>query len=254
MILIANILGSISGLGGGSIIKPVFDFLGFHSLAEISFYSSVAVFVMAITSTIKQVRMKTKFNSKIAIGMVVGSVAGGYLGNFIFNQFMQIYNNEAVVNLIQIVLVLITLVISYYLSVKPYSMKLEPSIPLSLFVSLFLGVIASFLGIGGGPLNIALILLVYDIKIKEATVYSILTIVFSQASKLFTQLLSSQVATFDLSPIIFIIVSALVAGYIGAQLNSKMSNNNVQKVYKACILIITGMNLYNGVQIVLRMI
>ncbi len=41
-------------MGGGVIIKPILDFLGFHSLSSIAFYSSVAVFVMSISSTYKQ--------------------------------------------------------------------------------------------------------------------------------------------------------------------------------------------------------
>ena len=45
VIILANSVGAVSGMGGGVIIKPVFfDSLGFHSLSAITFYSSVAVF------------------------------------------------------------------------------------------------------------------------------------------------------------------------------------------------------------------
>ncbi|MGH2335518.1 sulfite exporter TauE/SafE family protein, partial [Enterococcus faecalis] len=53
-IFLSNTVGALSGMGGGGIIKPVLDFLGFHLLNSIAFYSSVAVFVMSISSTYKQ--------------------------------------------------------------------------------------------------------------------------------------------------------------------------------------------------------
>lgn len=63
-IFLSNTVGALSGMGGGVIIKPVLDFLGFHSLNSIAFYSSVAVFVMSISSTYKQFKMVSKLNGK----------------------------------------------------------------------------------------------------------------------------------------------------------------------------------------------
>lgn len=58
VIVAANTVGAISGMGGGVLIKPIFDFIGAHSLAAISFYSSMAVFTMSIVSTIRQLKNK----------------------------------------------------------------------------------------------------------------------------------------------------------------------------------------------------
>ena len=48
VIVIATVLGAIAGLGGGVIIKPLFDLIGAHQASTIGFYSSVAVFTMCI--------------------------------------------------------------------------------------------------------------------------------------------------------------------------------------------------------------
>ncbi|MDK6258781.1 TSUP family transporter [Aerococcus urinae] len=56
IILIANTIGSISGMGGGVIIKPMLDFINIHSPKEISFFSSLAVFTMSIISTRTQIK------------------------------------------------------------------------------------------------------------------------------------------------------------------------------------------------------
>ncbi|WP_148793570.1 sulfite exporter TauE/SafE family protein, partial [Enterococcus faecium] len=49
-----------------------------------------------------------------------------------------------------------------------------------------LGFLASFLGIGGGPVNVSLLMLMFALPIKEATLYSLSTIFFSQLAKLVT--------------------------------------------------------------------
>ena len=38
VIVIANTIGAISGMGGGVLIKPTFDLIGAHSVVAISFY------------------------------------------------------------------------------------------------------------------------------------------------------------------------------------------------------------------------
>ena len=54
VIVLANAVGAVSGMGGGVLIKPIFDFIGAHSVAAISFYSATAVFTMSIVSTARQ--------------------------------------------------------------------------------------------------------------------------------------------------------------------------------------------------------
>lgn len=57
IIFCASTIGSISGMGGGVIIKPALDFIGYHSLSSITFYSSVAVLTMAFPLHINNTKM-----------------------------------------------------------------------------------------------------------------------------------------------------------------------------------------------------
>ena len=59
VVFLATLLGSFVGLGGGVIIKPVLDVINAHSLTEISFFSSCAVFAMSITSTTRHIIKKS---------------------------------------------------------------------------------------------------------------------------------------------------------------------------------------------------
>ena len=85
IVLIATISGAIAGLGGGVIIKPLFDLIGFHNASTISFYSSIAVFTMCLVSIYKQLKNKFKFDLKIVLAISIGSLVGGFLGESIFN-------------------------------------------------------------------------------------------------------------------------------------------------------------------------
>ena len=87
VVFLATLLGSFVGLGGGVIIKPVLDVINAHSLTEISFFSSCAVFAMSITSTTRHIIKKTPIKPSIVLLVALGSVGGGLLGNYLFNYF-----------------------------------------------------------------------------------------------------------------------------------------------------------------------
>ena len=74
VVFLATLLGSFVGLGGGVIIKPVLDVINAHSLTEISFFSSCAVFAMSITSTTRHtLRICVVFLYFFAFGNTVSS-------------------------------------------------------------------------------------------------------------------------------------------------------------------------------------
>ena len=72
-----------------------------------------------------------------------------------------------------------------------------------------LGILSSFLGIGGGPINIMFFLLFFSMSMKEATVYSVAVIFFSQLSKLVTY-----VATATVPKIVTRVFSAVLGVFI----------------------------------------
>ena len=81
VVFLATLLGSFVGLGGGVIIKPVLDVINAHSLTEISFFSSCAVFAMSITSTTRHIIKKTPIKPSIVLLVALGSVGGGLVMN-----------------------------------------------------------------------------------------------------------------------------------------------------------------------------
>ncbi|RTZ12241.1 TSUP family transporter, partial [Streptococcus pneumoniae] len=80
IIIIASGLGSISGMGGGIIIKPLMDSFGYHSVSDIAFYSSFSVFIMAIISTTKRFSQSKEIKWRLIFTVSFSSVLGGFLG------------------------------------------------------------------------------------------------------------------------------------------------------------------------------
>ena len=178
VIVLANTVGAVSGMGGGVLIKPIFDFIGAHSVAAISFYSAVAVFTMSLVSTARQLASGHKINWQIVLWVSGGAILGGVLGNVAFDQLLLFFQNEDHVQMVQIFLTVVTLLFAFF-----YTKYDWPGFQLKnnfwyCFCGLVLGFLASLLGIGGGPINVSLLMLMFALPIKEATVYSICTIFF----------------------------------------------------------------------------
>lgn len=249
VILLANTIGAVSGMGGGVIIKPVLDFIGAHSVAAISFYSSVAVFTMSIVSTYRQIQNKVVFDWKVLGWSSIGAVVGGIFGNITFAFFLDMFQNTAVIQLIQIGLTILTLIFAF-LYIK-YDWKNFRLIHFGwyLLCGLLLGFLASLLGIGGGPINVSLLMLMFSLPIKEATVFSIVTIFFSQAAKIVTIFLSTGFGEYDLSILTFIVPAAIIGGILGAKVSNILSAEKVMLVFQGVILLVLAINIYNGWQL-----
>lgn len=250
IIVLSNTVGAISGMGGGVIIKPVLDTFGYHPLAAITFYSSVAVFTMSLSSTYKQVKNGVKIKWLQSIFISIGSVMGGILGNKLFSILLDFYETEREVQLIQIMLTIVSLLLVLIYTLRS-TKTLHWKNPMAyLFVGLFLGAFSTLLGIGGGPINVSLLVFCFGLTMKDATVYSIITIFFSQLAKLGEIGLSTGFKIFDLSVLIAIIPAALIGGYLGGLLSGKVSEKVVSKVFIIVVILVIGINLFNGINLI----
>ncbi|MEK0153027.1 sulfite exporter TauE/SafE family protein [Tetragenococcus halophilus] len=251
VIVLVNTVGAISGMGGGVIIKPVLDFIAADPVGAVSFYSSVAVFVMSITSTVRQVRAGASVSWRFVLWIAGGSISGGFLGNHTFDFFLNSFSSGTGVHLLQIILTMITLLFALFYNHFNFGKFYLRGRIWYLICGLILGFLASLLGIGGGPINVALLILMFGVTIKEATVYSICTIFFSQLSKLGTITLTTGFALYDLSILFYVIPAAIIGGFLGAKVSRLISAKQVSRVFEAVILIVLLINLYNGFRLFL---
>lgn len=252
VIVLANTIGAVSGMGGGVLIKPILDLIGAHSVATISFYATVAIFVMSFVSTWRQVKKGSEINFHLAGYVAAGSIVGGILGNLAFELLLALFAEESSVKLIQIALTLVTLIFALLYSCfdwKHYRLKEGKWYVIA---GLVLGFLASLLGIGGGPINVSLLMLLFSMPIKQATLYSITTIFFSQLAKLVTIAFATGFGRFDLSMLFYVIPAAILGGVLGSQLSNILSAKKVTLVFQSFLVVVLLINLYNGWQIVVE--
>lgn len=245
IIFLANTIGAVSGMGGGVIIKPILDFIGYHSLSSITFYSSIAVFTMSISSTYKQYQNGIQLNLKKAVGVSLGSLVGGVLGDRLLTFTLTTFTNQETVLIMQYLIMLLTLIlVLLYNQFSTFHFSFS-AISIFFSVGIILGLLSTFLGIGGGPINVACFVLFFGMDIKSATVYSIVTIFFSQLAKLTNIATSTGFQTFDLTLLWGIIPAALLGGYIGGIISQKLSQKRVAHLYSLVVLLVILLNVYN---------
>lgn len=252
IIMFATSVGSLSGMGGGVIIKPSLDALSYSNLDNINFYSSLAVLTMSIVSIIKKSRQGDKIAGKQLFAIATGSILGGKLGLQIFKNALSYFPNDNIVKLIQIVITVIILSLSiYYMSKCKFTFNLN-SYFIYFVVSMGLGIVSTFLGIGGGPINVSLFILIFGVSMKSATLYSISTIFFSQLSKNFIDFFVTGISGYNLYPLIVIIPAAILGGNLGTRINIKSSNEFVRKAYNIITMFVILLNIFNGIRIILK--
>lgn len=249
VILVATFLGAFVGLGGGVIIKPVLDFLGMHPLAQITFFSSCGVFTMSLTATAKHLKNKTPMDKKIVLLIAAGSTVGGYLGNLLFRTALSHATSPDIVCTVQSIclgILLIFVIISVNCKLKTYRLENPFAILLS---GLLLGFFAAFLGVGGGPINVAAMTLLFSFTMKDAAVYSVAVIFFSQGANLLTTLFTSPVATYDLKMLWGILPCAIIGGLIGAKFNRKCKEKTINTVFTVTVALIVLLTFYNAISV-----
>lgn len=248
----ATILGAMAGLGGGVIIKPLLDFLGDYSLSTIGVLSSFTVFSMAVVSIIKQIRYKVKIEVRKTVFIGIGSIIGGVLGDKIINLILKVLS-ESLVTIVQNFILAILLIFIYiYMNNKEKykSYKVNNSIA-CILIGLLLGSIASFLSIGGGPINVCVLALFFSMDTKEAAVNSIITILFSQGSKLITIITTRGLSGFDLTMLPYMVIGGIVGGMIGSKLNKKFNSAVILKVFNVVVLALILLNIYNIISMII---
>lgn len=245
----ASLIGSICGVGGGIIIKPILDAFGIMSVSSISFLSGCTVLAMSIISVYKNIKnnKNSNMNFKISTLLGIGASIGGVLGSRIFQNLKLVFNNDNKVGAIQaFVLIIITIATLIYLrnTERIETIKVENAY-LCILIGLSLGLVSAFLGIGGGPINLVILSYFFSMKTKIAAVNSLYIIMFSQTTSFLNVLISKNIPEFNINVLIVMVLGGIVGGLVGNKINKNVSHNKVDKLFMYLIFIIISINVYN---------
>lgn len=228
-------------------MKPVMDAMGNFDISTVSMLSSITVFSMAVVSVIKQFISGNRPPLNKVIPLSLGSLAGGYLGEWLFQTATANISSGNKIKIIQnIVLCLLIIFVIIYMKFKDKIKGFHIQNPLaSLSVGLFLGVCSSFLGVGGGPINVAVIILMFSFPVKSAAISSLFIILFAQSAKLLTATFTVGFSGIDFKVLPLMIVGAIAGGFIGSAFSKKLSEKAVEKSFNLIQFLVLGLTIFN---------
>ncbi|WP_210411539.1 sulfite exporter TauE/SafE family protein [Oceanispirochaeta crateris] len=243
----ASIVGAISGIGGGVIIKPVLDTISVFSVATISFLSGCTVLSMTTVTLIKSRHSKVTLNKKTATLLALGGIIGGLAGKQIFDMIRTGFGDDRIIGISQSsLLFLLTLSVLFFTIYKErISPRHREDIPFTLLVGFFLGSLASFLGIGGGPINLAVLYYFFSMDSKTAALNSIYIIFFSQIASLVFTAASGLIPEFNTLILLLMITGGISGGLTGSALSNRMTHKGVDKLFMTVMILIIFICLYN---------
>jgi len=247
----ASIAGAICGIGGGVVIKPVLDMMQMGPPATINFLSGCTVLSMSLYSVSKALRAgDSKVEMSTGTPLALGAAAGGVVGKEMFSAVKASFNGSPMVGGVQAVaLGIITLGTLLYTINKSRIQTRSTSNKLAcLVIGLLLGIMSSFLGIGGGPINLVVLGYFFGMDSKTAAANSLYIILFSQSASLLATVLTASVPEFRIGVLLLMVAGGIGGGIVGRKLNKRMDNKAVDKLFIGLMVLIVGICVYNAVR------
>lgn len=237
--LAASVAGAISGIGGGIITKPLLEATGLFSVETISFLSGCTVLCMAIVSLLRSRGNGAALHKTGSTAMALGAMVGGIGGKWLFQLFLERISDASMVGIIQnVILFLLTFGVLFTVGkVRAGHEARCKNLPLCAATGLALGLVSAFLGIGGGPINLAVLALLFSMDLKTAAKNSLYIILFSQAASLLLTLGRQEVPSFDWYYLV-LMASAGVLGGLGGSFLAKRWNGRQTERFFRCLLVV----------------
>lgn len=112
-------------------------------------------------------------------------------------------------------------------------------------IGIVLGMMSSFLGIGGGPINLVVLFYFFSMETKQAALNSIYVIMFSQISSLLSTLLKGNTPPFEPQILLLMIGCGVFGGLAGSRINRQIRSEAVDKLFMGLMGVIICISVYN---------
>ena len=112
-------------------------------------------------------------------------------------------------------------------------------------IGLVLGLLSAFLGIGGGPINLAVPYYFFSMDTKTAALNSLYVILFSQSASFISTVARGTVPEFEWPVLLVMVVGGILGGNLGRSISKKLSNSDVDRLFFWLLIVITAISCYN---------
>lgn len=259
--ILASVVGAICGVGGGVFMKPALDAVGVLPVNTITFLSTCTVISMTSYNVISSAMNTKKGGSdnlidwNLTTWLAIGSAIGGVVGKYIYDILKNSSANPEVVGGYQAIALLIAvfLTLIYTLNKKKCQALHVTSPTVLVLLGFGLGTLSSFVGIGGGPMNLAVLYFFLSMPTKTAAQNSLYMILISQIASLIVTFLKGSVPKAlyqDVDPglwimLIGMMICGVYGGIVGKKINKKIPSSTVDKLFIILIFVIMGLCVWN---------
>lgn len=245
---LASVAGAICGIGGGVLIKPLLDAFGVLSVSSISFLSGCTVLSMSCYSVVKAKASKESLiDMKTGTPLAIGAAIGGVAGKMMFQSIAAMFADKNRVGAVQALCLLIITLGTLIYTIKKDRIKTHhvTNSVMCVLIGVSLGICSSFLGIGGGPINLVVLFFFFSMDTKTAAQNSLYIILFSQITSLINTLVTRTVPEFSWGLLALMVAGGILGGMAGRIINKKIVAETVNKLFIGLMVIIILLNIYN---------
>ncbi len=245
--IMAGIIGSMIGIGGGIVISPFLSYYNYLP-SQISSTSLMSVFSTSISASV--IYHKKKITSrKIGLILATSSIPGTYIGVLLSKMFS--------LSEFKIYFAGILIATSVYLILKLKNKNKNPqkdsifkdskinfswSLLLLIISSFFAGILSSSFGIGGGIVFVPSLMIFFGFDMVHAAATSQFALMFTSLSGLIFYIyygLPEYYIGFVLS------FGSICGGIIGSKISTKFHSNKLQKMFAIVLIIVSIKLLYD---------
>ena len=247
----ASVIGAICGIGGGVLIKPLLDTFGVMSVSAISFLSGCTVLTMSCYSVVKgRISGDSLVDIRTGTPLAVGAAIGGVAGKSLFQSLSALFAGTNQVGAVQAVcLLLMTLGTMLYTIKKEkiHTLRLTNAL-LCAAIGFLLGIFSSFLGVGGGPINLVVLYYFFSMDTKTAAQNSLYIILFSQLTSFLMTLFTRTVPEVNPAVLLLMVLGGLLGGVTGRKINRRIQARMVERLVIGLMAAIVLICVYNIIQ------
>lgn len=243
----ASVIGGICGIGGGVLMKPLIDLLGLADVGTASFLSSCSVFVMSLYNVSRSFLERSHIiEVRTTLPLAVGAAAGGILGNRAFSTICSALSLRTAGIMQSVSLLMLTAATLVYTvkKMRIHTIHVRGTGG-CVMIGVSLGCLSSFLGIGGGPFNLAVLHYFFSMGTKAAAANSLFIILLSQSASLARTFLNGPVPSASPSTVCLMVLGGILGGMIGRKCNKRMQAAAVDRLFIGLQIVIMLICVWN---------
>jgi uncharacterized membrane protein YfcA len=245
------VLGAVCGIGGGVLLRPLLGAVFGVATDTASLLSGVTVLTMALVAVLRRAAqtrrgLDAKLNLRVGSLLSAGAAAGGVLGKQIFQAALRQFQSDKLAGRLQAAALLLLCVgtLVYLLTQKHIRPRMLKCPAAMIAAGLALGLISSFLGIGGGPFNHVVLSYFFGMDTKTSAVNSIFIVLFSRAASLANVAITGTWPPFQMQTLLGMAAAGALGGYLGAALARRTGQRHIAWTLRGTLGLIIELSAY----------